>query len=187
MSPWACSTPGVQRTAIAKANAAPSNLFLTRGADGVPLVKVLDFGISKAVAQRTDEAARSAGPEDKTAGVGHDTNTGALVGSPLYMSPEQIRNARRVDERTDVWSLGVILHELVCGKPPFEGETRSGDFCNQRSTIASSSMGMSERSTGPSRTCARRTTSEHRYETRSWSARERLLPKQPQTARGHVA
>ncbi|HEY3498856.1 MAG TPA: serine/threonine-protein kinase [Polyangiaceae bacterium] len=101
----------------------PSNLFLTRAADGVPLVKVLDFGISKALTQQNEEKLATAGAAQTTAAVANDTNTGALVGSPLYMSPEQIRNARRVDERSDIWSLGVILHELVCGKPPFEGET----------------------------------------------------------------
>ena len=101
----------------------PSNLFLTRGADGVPLVKVLDFGISKAVTQQRDEPPVSTNATKTTAAVANVTNTGALVGSPLYMSPEQIRNARRVDERSDIWSLGVILHELISGKPPFQGDT----------------------------------------------------------------
>jgi serine/threonine-protein kinase len=104
----------------------PSNLFLTQGADGVPLVKVLDFGISKAVVQQRDAAPLGAGAAAATVPAVVVTSTGALVGSPLYMSPEQIRNARRVDERTDIWSIGVILYELVCGTPPFEGETLSG-------------------------------------------------------------
>ena len=103
----------------------PSNLFLTQGADGVPLVKVLDFGISKAVMLRPQSPTNALEP-DATMEPTHDTNTGALVGSPLYMSPEQIRHARRVDERTDIWALGAILYELVCGKPPFEGESLSG-------------------------------------------------------------
>jgi serine/threonine-protein kinase len=92
----------------------PSNLFLTRAADGAPLVKVLDFGISKAIVQQ-------GGPAGTL-----DTSTGALVGSPHYMSPEQIRNAKRVDGRSDVWSLGVILHELLTGELPFRGETVAG-------------------------------------------------------------
>jgi serine/threonine protein kinase len=106
----------------------PSNLFLTRAADGSPLVKVLDFGISKAVVPEppANLAAHTTTATATTAPAARDTNTGALVGSPLYMSPEQIRNARRVDERTDIWSLGVILFELVTGRPPFEGETVSG-------------------------------------------------------------
>jgi serine/threonine-protein kinase len=103
----------------------PSNLFLTLGADGGPLVKVLDFGISKAVMLRP-QSPTDAIEGDATMEPTHDTNTGALVGSPLYMSPEQIRHARRVDERTDIWALGAILYELVCGKPPFEGESLSG-------------------------------------------------------------
>jgi serine/threonine-protein kinase len=103
----------------------PSNLFLTQGADGAPLVKVLDFGISKAVALRPASGGE-ASDSDVTVEPTHNTNTGALVGSPLYMSPEQIRHARLVDERTDIWALGVILYELVCGKPPFTGETLSG-------------------------------------------------------------
>ncbi len=104
----------------------PSNLFLAEGADGVPLVKVLDFGISKAVVQQAETSAPAGGSDASTVAAAYVTSTGALVGSPLYMSPEQIRNARRVDERTDIWSIGVILYELVCGAPPFQGETLSG-------------------------------------------------------------
>jgi serine/threonine-protein kinase len=90
----------------------PANLFLTRRADGTPLVKVLDFGIAKAVSE-TGDGSRS-----------RDTLTGAtgFLGSPRYMSPEQIRNARHVDARTDVWAIGVILHELISGRVPFEAE-----------------------------------------------------------------
>jgi serine/threonine-protein kinase len=104
----------------------PSNLFLTRTADGVPLVKVLDFGISKAVVQRAEMMPVPLGPAATTAPAAYVTDTGALVGSPAYMSPEQIRNARRVDERTDIWAFGVILYELLTGSPPFDGETLAG-------------------------------------------------------------
>ncbi|HTQ05693.1 MAG TPA: serine/threonine-protein kinase [Polyangiaceae bacterium] len=85
----------------------PANLFLTRRAGGAPWVKVLDFGISKL----------SRGPD-----VGM-TSTTAVMGSPLYMSPEQIRATREVDARADLWALGVILYELLCGRLPFRGDT----------------------------------------------------------------
>lgn len=84
----------------------PGNLFLVDGQDGAPLIKVLDFGISKVMD----------GAEQLTA-------TAELIGSPPYMSPEHIENARGVDQRTDVWSLGIILHELVAGTRPFTGSS----------------------------------------------------------------
>jgi eukaryotic-like serine/threonine-protein kinase len=97
----------------------PSNLFLTTRPDGTPLVKVLDFGISKALVV-------SAPATDETAAVFELTATRAVFGSPMYMSPEQVRSAKRVDERTDIWALGVILHELLTGAAPFSGETMPG-------------------------------------------------------------
>ena len=107
--------------AIAEAHAAhivhrdlkPGNLFLTQRADGSPLVKVLDFGMSKM-------AAMEGGPHD-----GSLTSPVAMLGSPWYMSPEQIKSSRNVDHRTDVWSLGIILHKLLTGAPAFEAETLS--------------------------------------------------------------
>jgi serine/threonine-protein kinase len=93
----------------------PSNIFLTRRSDGSPLIKVLDFGISKALTDASpDEAPTSL------------TSTSTVMGSPLYMSPEQIRNSRQVDARTDIWSLGVILHELLTGVPAFQADTVPG-------------------------------------------------------------
>ena len=88
----------------------PANLFLTRTREGKPLVKVLDFGISKI--EKTD----SGNPATVT-------KTSAVMGSAVYMSPEQMLSARDVDARTDIWSLGVTLYELCTGDVPFLGET----------------------------------------------------------------
>jgi serine/threonine-protein kinase len=93
----------------------PSNLFVTRRSDGLPLLKVLDFGISK---QLTDPGSGERLPTF--------TNTRTLMGSPNYMSPEQIRDARRVDGRSDVWALGIILQELLTNAPVFQGESFPG-------------------------------------------------------------
>jgi len=89
----------------------PSNLFMTQRPDGSPLVKVLDFGISKALADKEQDA--------------NLTQTRGMLGSPLYMAPEQIRNSKKVDIRADIWTLGVILHELIAGKSPFENDTEN--------------------------------------------------------------
>ncbi len=103
------------RRGIVHRDLKPTNLFVTRRSDGLPLLKVLDFGISK---QLTDPMS---GEELPTF-----TNTRMLMGSPSYMSPEQVRDARRVDARTDVWALGVILQELVTDAPVFRGESFPG-------------------------------------------------------------
>jgi serine/threonine protein kinase len=88
----------------------PANLFLTKR-NRAALIKVLDFGISTRVGNAEPTNARAF------------TVTSAHLGSPQYMSPEQIRSRMNVDERTDIWSLGVILYELLTGKPPFGGST----------------------------------------------------------------
>jgi serine/threonine-protein kinase len=90
----------------------PSNLFVTRRADGSPAVKLLDFGISKL----------TFGADDSTVDPAL-TATATIMGSPSYMSPEQLKSTKEVDPRADVWSLGAVLYEALTGKPAFRGET----------------------------------------------------------------
>ncbi|MGH7269703.1 MAG: serine/threonine-protein kinase, partial [Polyangiaceae bacterium] len=85
----------------------PANLYLARRAGRESVVKVLDFGISKA---------RDAGPSGLT-------QTSALIGSPYYMAPEQMMSAKSVDARADIWAIGIILYELLAGEPPFVAES----------------------------------------------------------------
>jgi serine/threonine-protein kinase len=90
----------------------PANLFLAHRADGSSIVKVLDFGISKVTS-----IPGGSSPEMAL------TKTAASMGSPIYMSPEQMVSSRDVDARTDIWAVGVILYELLSGQAPFGGET----------------------------------------------------------------
>src|SRR5260221_1129920 len=87
----------------------PENIFLTTSPDGdEEVAKVLDFGIVKM--KRSDE-------------IGSSTRTGAVLGTPLYMSPEQARGLKSVDHRTDLYSLGMVTYTMLTGQPAFSGES----------------------------------------------------------------
>jgi serine/threonine protein kinase len=98
----------------------PSNLFRALRAGAAPRMKVLDFGISKLENDEMFAYDRSL------------TSTRSMLGSPAYMSPEQVRSSRGVDARTDVWSAGVILYELLTGQSAFDGETLGDLFAQIR-------------------------------------------------------
>jgi serine/threonine protein kinase len=90
----------------------PHNVFILEESQGYPLfVKVLDFGIAKMLG------------DAQVPGGSALTETGTIVGSPPYMSPEQIEGSRHVDLRSDLWSLGVITYEALTGKTPFRGNS----------------------------------------------------------------
>jgi len=104
--------------ALAEAHAAgiihrdlkPANLFLARRANGSRVLKLLDFGVSKSLSESSVESFSL-------------TKTSSIIGSPIYMSPEQLNSAKDVDVRTDIWALGALTYELIAGRPPFFGDT----------------------------------------------------------------
>lgn len=87
----------------------PANLFLARRSNGTEVVKVLDFGIAKSVHPEIEAGLTS-------------TSGRMILGTPLYMAPEQLSGEGPVDARTDVWALGCVLHQLLTGEPPFKGD-----------------------------------------------------------------
>ena len=99
----------------------PSNLFLTNRPDGTQIIKILDFGISKSTDPNTGE-----GTERKKAL--QLTGGRAVLGSPPYMSPEQVRSPKTVDARTDIWALGILMYELLTNSMPFGGDEMNETF-----------------------------------------------------------
>ena len=86
----------------------PDNVFLSKDAQGNTFVRLLDFGIAKIM--------------DAAGGMGSKTKTGALIGTAGYMSPEQIKSAKTVDHRTDLWAMGTMLFQMLTGQLPFRGD-----------------------------------------------------------------
>ena len=94
----------------------PANIYVTRRDGDEIVIKLLDFGIAKIM------------QDEEKDGPGL-TRTGALIGSPLYMSPEQARGRRGgIDQRTDVWSLGTVLYQILCGRTPHHDQEAMGDL-----------------------------------------------------------
>jgi hypothetical protein len=90
----------------------PANIFLVNRDDGSPLVKVLDFGISKFVRDSETAFARTEGEKL--------TRAGSVLGTVLYMSPEQAKGLEDIDHRTDIWSLGAVFYEMLAGRTPID-------------------------------------------------------------------
>ncbi|HNS98345.1 MAG TPA: serine/threonine-protein kinase [Polyangiaceae bacterium] len=88
----------------------PSNLFLAENKDGTVTVKLLDFGLAKAFADGMGLMS-----------LADVTDAGKVLGTPSFMSPEQAQDPRRVDHRTDIWSLSAVLYRMLCGQSPFSG------------------------------------------------------------------
>jgi len=105
----ASALKAAHRVGVIHRDLKPDNVFLVPDPDGgVDRTKVLDFGIAKLA--------------DGAPGGGHNTQTGALIGTPLYMAPEQARAAAAIDPRADLYSLGCILYHMLAGRPPFVAE-----------------------------------------------------------------
>ncbi len=96
----------------------PSNLFLCRDEHGNHTVKVVDFGIAKMTLTDDDRI---------NADSGTLTETGTLIGSPHYMSPEQVKSSKTIDQRADLWSLGIVLYKCLSGRTPFDTSGSLGE------------------------------------------------------------
>ncbi len=105
--PIARALQAAHKAGITHRDLKPENVFLTFDQDGGIFPKLLDFGIAKLLHESE---------------IAHRTRTGAMLGTPIYMSPEQCRGSQ-VDQRSDIYSFGILIHEVLTGGRPFSGET----------------------------------------------------------------
>ena len=111
------------RNGIVHRDLKPDNIFILNTEDRPNFVKIVDFGISKILVR--------SGPGQHLAGKGGGTAVGTVLGTPLYMSPEQILGqVGRIDHRSDIYSAGVVIYEMLCGRTPFEGESHAKIFAS---------------------------------------------------------
>jgi serine/threonine-protein kinase len=104
----------------------PDNIVICVDPDGVEQVKVLDFGLAKLIGALETESTDGEPPHEApnpNASMSSFTRTGAVLGTPLYMAPEQVRDAGDVDLRADIWAFGVVAFECLTGQPPFKAPT----------------------------------------------------------------
>ena len=102
----------------------PDNVVICADDEGRDQVKVLDFGVAKLVGALEEGADRESGEGLEAAGSAPSfTKTGMVLGTPLYMAPEQVRNAAEVDLRADIWAFGVVAFQCLTGRAPFNGAT----------------------------------------------------------------
>jgi len=111
------------RNGIVHRDLKPENIFVLNTEDRPNFVKIVDFGISKILVRGGNKQGQSSR--------GGGTAVGTVLGTPLYMSPEQILGqVARIDHRSDIYSTGVVLYEMLCGRTPFEGESHSKIFAS---------------------------------------------------------
>lgn len=108
------------RHAIIHRDVKPSNVMLVETPDTTDFVKILDFGIARLLVQYGEDLHQTS-MNMRSGPVSQTTQTGRLAGSPMYMSPEQCRG-KKVDHRSDIYSMGCLMYEALCGHPPFMGE-----------------------------------------------------------------